>query len=219
MKFVNGQVYKRPYRKIQLVIGIILLSVSLFILLLFFPAIFSGNTKNGMWIAMLVFPGFFFVPGSILLTIGIVRKVNISREYKKMLNVDYDSWKNEHLNNPQDPLFCVKCNHCGSVIEYDFSGIDGTRFWYSNGFVICPKCRAIIRHNAVNTQVVQQPINQQPMNWQKMGQQPMGQRPMGQQPMGQQPMGQQPMGQQPMNQQPMGQQPSPSDNAPSAPES
>lgn len=160
MKFFNGKACKRPYRKTPLVIGIVLLSVSLATFFLFFSVTLDSESTTDSSVDPLM-AGFissctFFIPGLILFIIGMTKKIKNSNEYKKAQSVDYEAWRAEHLNNPNDPLFSVNCTRCNGLIEYDFRGIDGTRFWYSNGFVVCPQCNTIMRHNAKTTNAAQQ---------------------------------------------------------------
>lgn len=152
MKFLNGQVYRKPVRKTLLVFGIVLISVSLLFLTLAL-SVMDGEGR----IAMLMFFGCVFIPGLVLLIIGLTRITANAKEFKKLQNVDYDAWKTARLNDPEHPLFRVNCNRCNGVIEYDFRGIDGTRPWFPNGYVICPKCRAIMRHDANRAAVTQEP--------------------------------------------------------------
>ena len=160
MKYLNGQVCKKPYRKIMLVVGIVLLGISL---LLSVPAI--STAINGDWEAFspfLVFSVICFTPGLVLFIIGVVKKAKISKAYRNMLNVDYETWRAEHLSNPRDPLFSVHCSRCNGLIEYDLKGIDGTRAWFPDGYVVCPKCNTTMRHNAARAVVPAQPQSPAP---------------------------------------------------------
>lgn len=148
MKFLNGQVYPKPVRKTLLVIGIVLTAISL-PLLITAIAVMDGEDR----ISMLVFFAFCFTPGLVLLIIGISKIAANKKEFRKMQNVDYEAWKTARLNDPAHPLFRVNCNRCGGVIEYDFTGIDGKRAWFPNGYIVCPKCRAIMRHDAARATV------------------------------------------------------------------
>ena len=147
MKFLNGQVCKKPYRKVLLILGSILSGVGVLVFFMFFAGSDWGDSKDLLAVAI-VYGGMLMIPGIILLTIGLVKRAKNIREYQEMLNMNYEAWRSEHLNNPNDPLFSVNCNRCGGLIEYDFKGIDGTRAWFPNGYIVCPKCNAIMRHNA-----------------------------------------------------------------------
>ncbi len=159
MKFYNGQVCKKPFRKGLIVAGSILLGVSLLLLLLALLIYFTADDKEaiGAFVVFSVFSGILFIPGLILFIIGIVKRANDSKELKRMQSADYETWKNKRLEDPLDPLFSVKCSRCGGLIEYDLKGLDGKRYWYPNGFVICPNCRAIMRHDAAKNCANKQP--------------------------------------------------------------
>ena len=147
MKFLNGQVCKKPYRKVLLILGSILSGVGVLVFFAFFAGSDWGDSKDQLAVGI-VYGGMLMIPGIILLTIGLVKRAKNIREYQEMLNMSYEAWRSEHLNNPNDPLFSVNCNRCGGLIEYDLKGIDGTRAWFPNGYIVCPKCNAIMRHNA-----------------------------------------------------------------------
>lgn len=150
MKYLNGQVYPKPIAKTMLVIAIVLFCVAALIALLVF-SLSDWELDSKTIYPGIIMPGFCLVPGLVLLFIWISKKSANTKEYRRMQSVDYAAWKAERLNDPQNPLFSVNCNRCGGLIEYDRRGIDGTRAWFPNGYVVCPNCRAIMRHRA-NTQ-------------------------------------------------------------------
>ena len=154
MKFTNGQLSRKPVRKIMLVFGIVLLGISL-------PLLLASIAMDGSErFPMLAFFAFCFTPGLVFLIIGITKISANKKEYQKQLSVDYETWKNARISDPSHPLYRVICNRCGAVIEYDFAGIDGQRAWFPNGYVMCPKCNAVMRHDAVKATVHPDPTAQ-----------------------------------------------------------
>lgn len=159
MKFYNGQFCKKPFSKRLLVFGIVLLSVSLLMLLILLPIILNSDDPMDIF-GPFAFFGVCFIPGLVLLIIAIVKIRAISKKNREMLTVDYREWREKHLNDPSDPLYSVNCNRCHGLIEYDYQGIDGTRAWFPNGYVICPNCNTIMRHDAIKAAVLpQQPAS------------------------------------------------------------
>ena len=147
MKYYNGQVYRKPCSKAMLVFGIIMIALAVLIFLLVLIITGAKYTAESLMTGIFI-PGIFLVPGCVLLILGLVKITDNKKEYQRMLNVDYEKWRTYRLNDPKNPLFRINCYRCNGVLEYDRQGLDGTRMWFPDGFVICPKCGAIIRHDA-----------------------------------------------------------------------
>ena len=146
MKYFNGQVYRKPCSKAMPVIGAVLigLAVSIFLIVL---SVNDAKLDGDSLYAGIFLPGIFLVPGVILLVLGLIKVTDNKKEYQRMLKVDYEKWRTYRLNDPKNPLFRVNCYRCNGVLEYDRPGLDGTRMWFPDGFVVCPNCGAIIRHD------------------------------------------------------------------------
>ena len=152
MKLYNGQVCKTAVRKAPFVLGIVFLSISIFFIL---ASVLTDDSESR--IAFLSFGIIFSIPGLVLFIIGVIKIAKNAKKNQQMLDVDCDAWRAERINDPGNPLFRIHCNHCNGLIEYDLRGIDGTRPWFPNGYVVCPNCRAIMRHDATKSCVTQQP--------------------------------------------------------------
>ena len=154
MKFYNGEPVKVPVRKAMFIWGCILVGICLIYVILaltlFFSAESVGNSdgasasviSGGVGVILLI-P---FVPGLVLFIIGLSKMTKDIKKNKIIASTDINEWRSQH--NQYSPVFSVVCAKCGGLIEYDIDGIDGTRLWYREGYVVCPRCNNVIRHSA-----------------------------------------------------------------------
>lgn len=139
MKYIHGKEVRGRVTAsgiIRIVIGAMLAVMFLFMLIM--------NIINYTYdsIALIIVYALTFGAGGALLLIFGIKSIKRSLKGVPMR----DPHRDEPLD-PENPFFTVDCPSCATRFDYQRSDL-GFRAWYPNGYIKCPCCNSVIRHNA-----------------------------------------------------------------------